>query len=310
MNAMTAPMQPSTTPAPAPSNAAAPNTVATTSPEVTSGDFLLMLGQLLGAPVAQSAGTAKNPATLNQDGDAAEQAVEDAVAMTGLPLSVTTHLPQNQLSQAGGAKSPELLPVITDGSGSRSAAQAKSADLAMTLMDTLSRSDANASTSSLNAQSSTPTDAMQQLRPGLVVDSGPTRTLHHPVGSSAWGDELGTRMILMSERGQHSASLRMSPEHLGPLEVRISVRDDQASVWFGAAHADTRAAIEQALPRLRELFASQGLSLADAGVHHEAPREQAHSPAPSASSMAAASAEAEAAASPIAVRLGLLDAYA
>jgi flagellar hook-length control protein FliK len=53
------------------------------------------------------------------------------------------------------------------------------------------------------------------------------------------------------------------------------VRDDKASVWFGAAHADTRAAIENALPRLREMFESQGLSLADAGVFREPPREQA-----------------------------------
>ena len=62
---------------------------------------------------------------------------------------------------------------------------------------------------------------------------------------------------------KRTTSLRLWPEHLGPLEVRITMNDDQASVWFGAAHADTRAAIENALPRLRELFASQGLSLTD-----------------------------------------------
>jgi flagellar hook-length control protein FliK len=78
----------------------------------------------------------------------------------------------------------------------------------------------------------------------------------------------------MVDRGVQSGSLRLSPEHLGPLEVRISVQSDQVSVWFGAAHADTRSALEQALPRLRDLFASQGLSLADAGVFREPPREQ------------------------------------
>ena len=78
----------------------------------------------------------------------------------------------------------------------------------------------------------------------------------------------------MSESGNHTASLKLSPEHLGPLEINITVRDDKASVWFGAAHADTRAAIENALPRLREMFEAQGLSLADAGVFREPPREQ------------------------------------
>jgi flagellar hook-length control protein FliK len=101
-----------------------------------------------------------------------------------------------------------------------------------------------------------------------------SRPVQAPVGSSQWADEIGTRLTMMTEQGKHAASLRMSPEHLGPLEIRIAIRDDQASVWFGAAHADTRAAIEHALPRLRELFESQGMSLADAGVYREAPREQ------------------------------------
>ena len=114
-----------------------------------------------------------------------------------------------------------------------------------------------------------------------TADQVISRSVHAPVGSAAWADEIGSRLTLMAEHGRHTASIRLSPEHLGPLEVRITMQDDQASVWFGAAHADTRAAIETALPRLRELFASQGLSLTDAGVSHEAPRghrEQGNSP--------------------------------
>ena len=101
-----------------------------------------------------------------------------------------------------------------------------------------------------------------------------SRPVHTPVGSSAWADEIGTRVVMMTESGNHTASLKLSPEHLGPLEINITVRDEKASVWFGAAHADTRAAIETALPRLREMFEAQGLSLADAGVFREPPREQ------------------------------------
>lgn len=117
-------------------------------------------------------------------------------------------------------------------------------------------------------------------------------------------------MTLMADRGQHSASLRLSPEHLGPLEVRISIRDDQASVWFGANHADTRAALEQALPRLRELFASQGLSLADAGVFREPPRDQPRLASALPSSTDGGPLEPEAVAQIGPIRLGLVDAYA
>jgi flagellar hook-length control protein FliK len=77
----------------------------------------------------------------------------------------------------------------------------------------------------------------------------------------------------MIERGVQSGSLRLTPDNLGPMEVRITVQNDQVSVWFGAAHADTRAALENALPRLRDMFAAQGMSLADAGVFREPPRD-------------------------------------
>lgn len=101
-------------------------------------------------------------------------------------------------------------------------------------------------------------------------------TVHAPVGSDAWNNELGARLTLMAQQGVSSASLRLSPAHLGPLEVHISVRDSTASVWFGATQTDTRSALEQALPRLREMFASQGLNLTNAGVSGETPRGMQH----------------------------------
>src|SRR5690606_7540816 len=109
-----------------------------------------------------------------------------------------------------------------------------------------------------------------------------SRPVQAPVGSSQWADEIASRLTLMAEQGKQAASLRLSPEHLGPLAIRISINDDQASVWFGAAHADTRAAIEHALPRLREIFESQGMSLAGAGVYQHTPRGQQHGAQPGA----------------------------
>lgn len=117
---------------------------------------------------------------------------------------------------------------------------------------------------------------------GQAADSRPTTqhaALRHelplqtPVGSHAWGDELASRIATIATDGPQSASVRLSPEHLGPLHIRIAVRDGDAAVTFGASHADTRAALEQSLPRLRELLAAQGLNLAEASVSEHAPRE-------------------------------------
>ncbi len=140
----------------------------------------------------------------------------------------------------------------------------------------------------------------------------PSAALTSPVGSSAWTDELGTRLTWMAHQGIESASLQLSPEHLGPLQVRISVHDGQASVWFGAAQPDTRTALQQALPQLRQLFANQGLTLADAGVSRESPRGQSQqNPARTAApvSVAAVNSDGSAGRALSAVGLGLVDTY-
>jgi flagellar hook-length control protein FliK len=100
-----------------------------------------------------------------------------------------------------------------------------------------------------------------------------------PVGAQGWSDEIGTHLTMMAANGREAASLRLSPEHLGPLEVQISMKDGQANVVFGASNADTRNALEQSLPRLREMFAAQGLTLGNANVSRDAPRDS-HKPAP------------------------------
>ena len=98
--------------------------------------------------------------------------------------------------------------------------------------------------------------------------------LSAPVGTAHWTDELGNQLIWMAHQSVDAASLHVSPAGLGPIEARIAVQGGTASVWFGATHPDTRAALERALPRLREMFATQGMSLADSGVFREAPQQR------------------------------------
>jgi flagellar hook-length control protein FliK len=95
--------------------------------------------------------------------------------------------------------------------------------------------------------------------------------LESQVGTTAWRQELASRINMMIDRGEQMATLRLSPEHLGPLEVRIAIREGETSLWFGVAHAETRQALEQALPRLREQFAHAGLSLGQSTVSHGDP---------------------------------------
>ena len=130
------------------------------------------------------------------------------------------------------------------------------------------------------------------------------------MGSPAWTQELGGHLTWMSHRGLESGSLHVTPEHLGPVEVQITVQNGDASVWFGASHPDTRAALEQALPKLREMFANQGLTLTDSGVSREPPRNQTRSAAPQHSAVSAIGSSEVSASSAARVSLGLIDTYA
>jgi flagellar hook-length control protein FliK len=51
------------------------------------------------------------------------------------------------------------------------------------------------------------------------------------------------------------------------VSVRIEMRADQASVQIVAASPETRSALEQSLPQLRDLLATQGITLGQASVH-------------------------------------------
>lgn len=120
----------------------------------------------------------------------------------------------------------------------------------------------------------TVTGAPAQTATSSSDELASSRTLHARVGSPEWKDQLGAQLNWMVENGKHSASLKLTPEHLGPVEVRIDLNQNQTSIWFSATNADTRTALEQSLPRLRELMSEQGMSLNDAGVFREPPREQ------------------------------------
>lgn len=87
-----------------------------------------------------------------------------------------------------------------------------------------------------------------------------------PLGGRAWEGALGDRVVWMVQGDQQLAKLTLNPPNLGPLEVRVSVHQDQTSVTFLSPHAAVREAVEAALPRLRELFEQQDMLLARADI--------------------------------------------
>lgn len=94
-----------------------------------------------------------------------------------------------------------------------------------------------------------------------------------PVGSRGWDAEVGQKVVLMVNRLESRAELTLTPPQMGRVEVSISVNGDQTSAAFVAASPAAREALEQALPRLREILAEAGIALGQASVNAESPRQ-------------------------------------
>jgi flagellar hook-length control protein FliK len=88
-----------------------------------------------------------------------------------------------------------------------------------------------------------------------------------PVGGRAWPAAISDRIMWMVQGEQQVAKLKLNPPNLGPIEVRLTLNQDQASIVFAAHHAAVRDALEAAMPRLRELLEQQSLQLVQADVH-------------------------------------------
>ena len=99
--------------------------------------------------------------------------------------------------------------------------------------------------------------------PALSLDIQPQ------LNSSAWGKVMSSRVVWMAREGVQQAELRLNPANLGPVEVRLTMQNDQTNVTFIASNAAARDALEQALPRLRESFNESGLALNNAEVSHQ-----------------------------------------
>jgi len=81
-----------------------------------------------------------------------------------------------------------------------------------------------------------------------------------------WGDQMSQKIVWLSGRNIQSAEIQLSPVELGPVEVKISVQNDQTTVTFNAQQASVRELLENNVHRLREMMSENGVDLADVNV--------------------------------------------
>lgn len=94
------------------------------------------------------------------------------------------------------------------------------------------------------------------------------------MGNGNWDKDLGNRIRWQVGGGQQTAEIKLSPPHLGALEIRVSVSNDQTHVQLVSHHAVVRDVMEANLPRLREMLAEQGMNQVNVNVSDQSLAQQ------------------------------------
>ncbi|MBQ0725192.1 MAG: flagellar hook-length control protein FliK [Cycloclasticus sp.] len=125
----------------------------------------------------------------------------------------------------------------------------------------------------VNANAEPLINSMQQLTaatphttPVATNLDKPSLLLETPMSNARWGQDFNQRVQWMINQAVSGAEIRLNPQHMGPIEVRVLMQNDQATIAFSAQHGATREAIDAALPRLRELLSEQNVNVVDVDV--------------------------------------------
>lgn len=168
-------------------------------------------------------------------------------------------------------------------------------------------------------QSAAPLAALQTAAATLAVATQQPvvqAAVNAPVGRERWGEEFSQRITwLATPRQDQTAELHLNPPQLGPLDVVLKVSGDHATALFTSPHAAVRDAVEQALPRLRDMLADNGITLGNTTVSDQAPRESGSETARrqasgTGTSPAEPAAETQVRVSPISRHNGIVDTFA
>jgi flagellar hook-length control protein FliK len=130
----------------------------------------------------------------------------------------------------------------------------------------------NNATQNLNLNPASPGNASNgpQMTENLRQVDTPAHEIRTPVATQGWSDEVGQKLSWIANSTGGRAELILTPPHMGRVEVSINMNGDQASASFMAANQTTRDALQDAMPRLREVLAQSGIHLGQANVNTNA----------------------------------------
>ena len=95
-----------------------------------------------------------------------------------------------------------------------------------------------------------------------------------PLQENRWAQDFSERIVWAAKNDQQVAQINISPAQLGPVQITLNMNGDQASIAFASPHAEVRKAIEDAMPNLKEMLSTAGISLGQSNVGAQLQQQQ------------------------------------
>ncbi|MFO7541424.1 MAG: flagellar hook-length control protein FliK [Thiobacillus sp.] len=228
------------------------------------------------------AGEQPDAALLNLDSQAAQKGRKGQIPLA--TAAGRAHVPVDSGEQAAPASPPET-PVLkaTKSTTSVANAQATLAPTTAAIATAFSAQMASArQTDALkvgDTLSEPLLDPAMRSSPQTLIDAATSMAgaassrLAPSVGTTAWSQALGEKVVWMAAGAQKTASLTLNPPNMGPLQIVLNLSNDQATASFFSAQPEVRQALEAAFPRLREMMNEAGIQLGQATVSADTPRQ-------------------------------------
>lgn len=96
------------------------------------------------------------------------------------------------------------------------------------------------------------------------------------IGEPEWGNHFNQQIIWLGQQQIDNAVIRIHPEELGPLEVKLHWVDDNIDINIQATNQPIGRLLEQSMPLLKEMMLEQGLTLSQVTIETSTNANQQH----------------------------------
>ena len=109
-----------------------------------------------------------------------------------------------------------------------------------------------------------------RLNEQVTSNTQPALSLLEPTAAT----QLKERVMFQVNQKIQSAEIKLAPEELGSMQIKVQLQQEQLSVQFVVQQAGAKEALEQQMPKLRELLEQQGIALSEGQVEQRQSRSQ------------------------------------